>query len=212
MAGFDFEAGLQVMLFLVAIWGFGRGFQILRLPPILGQIAAGILCGPRMLDIVPYASNGMCDSIANPQPDPSGSMSGSGSGADSCSWVMWERFESGHHLTDIWRFIGNVGVTLMIMESGMHIHFDKVALVGKKAFGVAVVGTGLPIVTGFLAVGERLPTLLNSPPYSTSPHPSARRAFLKHGLVTCVVPVGLLRGLCIRAHFGRHLDQAARRI
>ena len=76
---------------------------------------------------------------------------------------MWERFESGHHLTDIWRFIGNVGVTLMIMESGMHIHFDKVALVGKKAFGVAVVGTGLPIVIGFLVVGERLSTLLCLP-------------------------------------------------
>merc|ERR1719424_2220134 len=41
----------------------------------------------------------------------------------------------------------------MIMESGMHIHFDKVALVGKKALGVAIVGTGLPIVAGFLLVG-----------------------------------------------------------
>merc|ERR1719424_718262 len=36
----------------------------------------------------------------------------------------------------------------MIFESGMHLHFDKVAAVGKQAFGIAVVGTLAPIVLG----------------------------------------------------------------
>ena len=54
---------------------------------------------------------------------------------------------------NIWTFIGNVGVTLMIFQSGMHIHFDKVAQVGRKAFVVAVFGTALPLLTGMAVVG-----------------------------------------------------------
>jgi Kef-type K+ transport system membrane component KefB len=54
---------------------------------------------------------------------------------------------------NIWTFVGNVGVTLMIFQSGMHIHFDKVAQVGRKAFVVAIFGTALPLLTGMAVVG-----------------------------------------------------------
>ena len=67
-----------------------------------------------------------------------------------CMHASWQ----GHHLdTNIWQFIGNVGVGLMIFESGMHIHFDKVRLVGHKAFFVAVLGTGLPLLFGMALIG-----------------------------------------------------------
>ena len=65
----------------------------------------------------------------------------------------WERWYLDYHLASIWEFSGAIGVTLMIMESGMHIHFDKVSAVGKNAFVVAVVGTSLPIIVGFLVTG-----------------------------------------------------------
>ena len=83
MAGFEFGIALEVTLFLFAVWAGGRLFQlILRLPPILGYLAVGVLFGPRVLDMVPYASDGACDSVANPQ-DSSGSTSGSGDGSSS---------------------------------------------------------------------------------------------------------------------------------
>ena len=44
--------------------------------------------------------------------------------------------------------IGNMGVCLMIFESGMHLHFDKVAQVGKQALFIGLVGTSAPIVIG----------------------------------------------------------------
>ena len=172
MGGFEFGIGLEVTLFLFAVWASGRLFQmVLKLPPILGYLAVGILFGPRVLDMVPYASNGLCDSYANPQDDfVSGSGSdwaisgsgsgrrlagsGSGSGGSVCTNVPWARLDGeGKYISNIWTFIGNVGVTLMIMESGMHIHFDKVVLVGKKALVVAIVGTSLPIIMGIIAVG-----------------------------------------------------------
>ena len=46
---------------------------------------------------------------------------------------------------DIWSFAGTVGVTLLIMESGMHINFEKVKLIGGKAFVVAIIGTAATV-------------------------------------------------------------------
>jgi len=46
-----------------------------------------------------------------------------------------------------------VGVTMMIFQSGMHIHFDKVRQVGRKAFVVAIFGTFLPLLCGMGLVG-----------------------------------------------------------
>jgi len=192
MAGFDFEVALQVSTFLFMVWFVSRIFAYFKLPPILGQLLVGIFLGPNGIDMVPYASNGLCwERLIDPKPEPhpppspplypppamGGRMlsdtfgafddadltlgrmlaasSGSGSGGDEwkCTWVQWDRWEPHTHLTNIWTFIGNVGVTLMIMESGMHIHFDKVKAVGKKAFVVAVFGTLGPIIVGTAVVG-----------------------------------------------------------
>ena len=48
----------------------------------------------------------------------------------------------------LWQVMGNAGVTLMIAESGTHIHFDKLKKVGKNAFFVAVLGTFAPLLAG----------------------------------------------------------------
>ena len=57
------------------------------------------------------------------------------------------------HTPDIWSFMGTVGVTLLIMESGMHINFGKVKQIGAQALVVAIVGTTAPLVLGMLLVG-----------------------------------------------------------
>ena len=63
MGGFDFQLALQVSFFLVAVWSLGRIFAKYKLPPILGQLLAGMVLGPEVLDMVPYASNGLCSSL-----------------------------------------------------------------------------------------------------------------------------------------------------
>ena len=180
MAGFNFDVAMLVGLFLIAVWSVGRLFARMKLPPLVGQMLVGVLLGPQGMDLVPYASNGACQAYSPaflPAPDaalllnstgsgstPCGSSSGSstgrmlgaGSGDGSfatCMWTDWFRFDANEHLTSIWVFSGNVGVTLMIFESGMHIHFDKVASVGKSATVVAIIGTAMPIVLGFVLVG-----------------------------------------------------------
>lgn len=155
MAGFNFNIALQIMLFLFAMWFAGRAFQRIGLPPILGLIGVGLLFGKNVLDFVPYASNGMCDSVANPQITTdahasAGRMLAAKSAA--CDTFEWNRFV-GEYITSIWTFIGNAGVLLMIMESGMHVHFDKMKIVGKKATIIAIIGTGLPILAGYLVTG-----------------------------------------------------------
>lgn len=174
MGGADFEVILQLATFLFAIWGGGWLFGKIRLPPIIGQFVMGILLGPQMLDIVPYASTGHCENrLINPWEPPhedthrilgeAPTLFGMSTefpfnrrrlaGAKTCTDVKWERFEDGKYISNIWTMIGNIGVTLMIMESGMHIHFDKVRQVGSKAFVVAIFGTLLPIVVGLAVTG-----------------------------------------------------------
>ena len=171
MAGFNFDVGLQIMLFLFAMWFFGRLFQQLGLPPILGLIGVGLLFGKNVLDFVPYATDGQCDSIANPLAAQDAAQYAAnaqdaaqyaanasdyrrmlGAKVKACDTFGWDRFAH-EYLTSIWTFIGNAGVLLMIMESGMHVHFDKMKLVGKKATIVAIAGTGLPILCGYLVTG-----------------------------------------------------------
>ena len=45
-----------------------------------------------------------------------------------------------------------VGVTLTIMMSGMHLKLGHVAAVGKKSLGVALLGTCVPIALGYVAL------------------------------------------------------------
>ena len=58
MAGVDFVLVLQVVAFLCAIWLGGRLFKVCHQPAILGYLLVGIVMGPQLLDMVPYASDG----------------------------------------------------------------------------------------------------------------------------------------------------------
>jgi len=46
--------------------------------------------------------------------------------------------------------LGQIGVTFMIAESGTHFNYKKVKKVIGKAFGVAVLGTFVPLISGML--------------------------------------------------------------
>ena len=169
MAGVSFDLLIGMMVFLIAVWGSGRMFRMVALPAILGEFLAGVLLGPNFLDIVPYASNGRCDTIIFPNDDSGSSSSsvgrmlaGSVSGPPCKAnlvwtprWTMSDTTIVGDemHTPDIWSFMGTVGVTLLIMESGMHINFEKVKQIGGQALIVAIVGTTAPLVLGMLLVG-----------------------------------------------------------
>jgi Kef-type K+ transport system membrane component KefB len=132
MSGSDFGPMLSVAFYLFLLYFFGKLFQFLSVPVILAEIAVGIVLGPKLLDAVPYASDGTCSEFPS-----------------SCNLATW----NGDRQVSIWQFIGNIGVTLMIMESGMHINFKEVRNVGGQALAVAIVGTLLPVGLGILFVG-----------------------------------------------------------
>jgi len=181
MAGVDYDFLLGVVLFLCATWFSGRAFKQVRLPAILGEFMMGLLLGPQMFDVVPFASDGNCDTLVS---DPNQAQIGTtyvaaedtlavpvvanasnnlsvgavavvkrflaqkGGGHDCRQIHMWD----GEHHQDVWSFVGFLGVTLLIMESGMHINFEKIALVGVRPFIVAIIGTGGPLLFGMLLV------------------------------------------------------------
>ena len=161
MAGVDFGLLAGVVFFLFAVWGAGRLFRRLSLPSILGELIAGILFGPHFLDIVPFASDGTCDTVLFEADSLHGSMQGRALAGISppCQahflWSpRWSPSDSDPIDTkDIWSFAGTVGVTLLIMESGMHINFEKVRQIGGQAFIVAIVGTAMPLIVGMLLAG-----------------------------------------------------------
>jgi len=131
-SGTDFGVMLDVTLYLFLLYFLGKVFKYFSIPVILAEIGVGILLGPKLFDTVPYASDGTCQEFPK-----------------TCDEHMWR----GTHQVSIWQFIGNVGVTLMIMESGMHINFKEVRAVGLSALGIAAVGTLLPVAVGIVFVG-----------------------------------------------------------
>ena len=170
MGGGNFEHLAGVVLFLSAVWFSGRLFKQLKLPGILGELLMGVVLGPNVLDVVPFASDGSCPMLTIGGGGDSGSSgrrlfqwhdappadhrllassSGSINAAADCRAIhVW----NGQQTQDIWSFAGTLGVTMLIMESGMHINFEKVALVGGRAFIVAIIGTAAPMVMGMLLV------------------------------------------------------------
>lgn len=50
--------------FLLFTWAMSRLFKEMRLPPVIGSLFAGMVCGPQLLDIVPLAND------ADPTVDP----------------------------------------------------------------------------------------------------------------------------------------------
>ena len=124
MAGLDFVLVLQVVFFMTMIWAFGRVFTALHAPAILGQLAAGIVFGPQLLDMVVYASDGMCSTDLRKDPyeayingpnyddgcDDSGSaanvtgrMLAGGGGGHQCDHFTWNRWENDGHIISIWQ-------------------------------------------------------------------------------------------------------------
>ena len=125
MAGLDFVLVLQVVFFVFMMWGVGRLFKVIHAPVILGQLAAGIIFGPQLLDMVPYASDGMC--ATDVREDPYGDYVNSeyydgcahSSSAASmsnftgrrlasdvghqCDHFTWNRWEEGSHIISIWQ-------------------------------------------------------------------------------------------------------------
>ena len=157
MAGVSWDLLISVMFFLVSIWGAGRAFRMANLPSILGEFLAGVFLGPNFLDIVPFSSNGRCDTIIFPHEEVASNLSTGSTGSTGCDedhgrmlaaasgpqcmsnllwtprWSMEGKEGIEIHTPDIWSFAGTVGVTLLIMESGMHINFAKVRQIGGQA-------------------------------------------------------------------------------
>jgi hypothetical protein len=114
MAGVDFELVLQVVMFITAVWSMGRLFKLFKQPAILGYLLVGILFGPNFFDIVPYASDGTCETMVVSHSHGSSShrrlaSSGGVNGSASCSEMAWNRYDYGTHIVPIWTMIGNVG-------------------------------------------------------------------------------------------------------
>lgn len=60
--------------------------------------------------------------------------------------------EEGHHVPSAFALAGSIGVSLLIMESGMHLSPAKVLEVGGGAMLVALIGTLAPVALGVLLV------------------------------------------------------------
>jgi len=117
MSGFQYEELLFIVAFLAVIWFMEKFVEMLGVSKLIGAIFAGIICGPNVLDFVPWWCDAHEDHTCGVTP-----------------FVM----------------LGQIGVTFMIAESGTHFDYDKVKKVIKGAFGVAVLGTFVPLVAGML--------------------------------------------------------------
>ena len=212
----------------------------------------GILLGPNVFDLVPFASDGTCpfisfdDTATAVVANASGSLSasgstgrrlgGSGGSGAGCKWIhTWD----GKHTLDVWSFAGAFGVTLMIMESGMHINFEKVrvpppclSLCCARAPIQRPLTRSLPVPasTGrpprLASLYRRYHRYLPTPysgdginrgllpwTYALSTH-AHRTASRSRPTTTCShrnVPGRLCDGLCFSPYLCRYLDQAVRR-
>eukprot|EP01060_Flectonema_neradi_P019275 TRINITY_DN2632_c1_g1_i1.p1 TRINITY_DN2632_c1_g1~~TRINITY_DN2632_c1_g1_i1.p1 ORF type:complete len:1083 (+),score=147.76 TRINITY_DN2632_c1_g1_i1:33-3281(+) len=64
--------------------------------------------------------------------------------------------------------MGNFGITMMIFESGMHVHFDKITQVIGKSFVISVLSSLIPVAAAmlfvYLAYGDDSdPTVIGAP-------------------------------------------------
>ncbi len=102
-----FELVWQAMVYLGAIWTFGFvADKILFMPALVGQIFAGIVFGPELLDFVP--------------------------------------------LPEAFVLLGEIGLVLLVIEAGVDIDVTTLKLIGKRGVTIAIIGSILPILFGFL--------------------------------------------------------------
>eukprot|EP00211_Chloroparvula_japonica_P004503 CAMPEP_0119135526 /NCGR_PEP_ID=MMETSP1310-20130426/19460_1 /TAXON_ID=464262 /ORGANISM="Genus nov. species nov., Strain RCC2339" /LENGTH=660 /DNA_ID=CAMNT_0007126419 /DNA_START=1 /DNA_END=1983 /DNA_ORIENTATION=+ len=97
--------------------------------PVVGEIMMGMVLGPNLADFVPLAELGGTDCEGRRR-----LLGSEGTG------------------TSLWVVLGQLGVTLLIAESGMHLDFDTLKKVGSNSFCVASLGTTLPLGLGVLFV------------------------------------------------------------
>ena len=94
------EAGVFVLIFTIFL--MERLFErVLRTSPLLGQLLAGILLGPALLNIVPHAQ--------------------------------------------AFRFVGKLGVMMLVLESGLDTDTKRVVQYGLRSFLAALCGTVFPV-------------------------------------------------------------------
>lgn len=107
MSGAEFSDIISIVAFLAIIWICGRLCKFIKISPLIGWIAAGMIFGPEGIKLIAKEDK------------------------------------------KVWKLLGLIGVTLLIAESGTHIHFDKIKKVGLTAVFVALIGTFLPLLLGF---------------------------------------------------------------
>ena len=128
MGGVDFETIGGIAGFLAAVWGVGRLLKTVGMSPVVGEILVGMVLGPKLANFVPLVE-----------------MGGSAAGDH-----RRLQAESGASELSLWVYLGIVGVTLLIAESGLHMDFETIKKVGPSAMGVATLGTTLPIAFAIL--------------------------------------------------------------
>lgn len=187
MSGGDFDLYLKVVVYFAVVWLSGRISGEFGLSPLIGEIAAGVGLGPNALNLVPYVTiassddsgaeghrrylsterryltEKIVDSDGN-EIDPTHDDHNTTSTDDThhnhvAAHQEEEEVHEEHHEESVWKLLGQFGVTLMIVESGTHIHFKVLYEVGPAALVIAIIGTFLPLVLGmafFLIIGEEL--------------------------------------------------------
>ena len=148
MSGGNYDGLIEVIFFLVMVWVGGRVSQFAKLSPILGEIITGIIFGPQGLDMVPYTKDpahmGDADShrrLFDPfsyQPPSPGNLRLLASNINATTLEVDDCAGIGSHsYLSIWQLAGNIGVALMIAESGMHLDFSKVK---SSCFAISCAG------------------------------------------------------------------------
>jgi Kef-type K+ transport system membrane component KefB len=169
----QFVTMLRAATFLAGIWLFGRIMATLKLPNSIGGLLAGMLLGPEGIGVVPYATK-LCSTAAREAAREAAaaareaaaaaaeslmgnastgvgiiaaSAAGAGGAAGGGAGAVGA---CGDY--DVWRLMGNTGITLLIFEFGTHVNLQKVHLVLRKALKVTAVSTILPTLVGVLLI------------------------------------------------------------
>lgn len=108
MVSHPLEIELRIVGFLFIIWACEKLTSALKFSSLLGSLIAGILLGPPLLDIVPFAES--------------------------------------------WQYIGQLGVLLLVIESGILINLDMLLDFGVRAILMAATGVIFPVALGMLLI------------------------------------------------------------
>eukprot|EP00924_Labyrinthula_sp_SR-Ha-C_P007448 augustus_masked-scaffold_24-processed-gene-3.45-mRNA-1 protein AED:1.00 eAED:1.00 QI:0/-1/0/0/-1/1/1/0/668 len=147
MSGEDVYVELfGITVFLGALWLAAFLCKLVKISPIVGQILVGIILGPNVLDFVPLFQ-GECEIESE-------------NSTSEEHHILFRKLQDAEEALleailelegdNIWVVLGELGVALLIMESGLHVDFKTLRVVGASAFLVAVLGTFGPLLLGIL--------------------------------------------------------------